>query len=233
MLDDLRELCDRMGGRPTGSPACDRAVQWAAQKFRDAGIDNVSVEPFTAPNLWLGVSAEAATIAPEKFNIRIAAAPMSPYTKGALEARLVDAGEGTPEAFAKLGDSAKGAIVMIHSREMKSFDDLFAEYMRNVTLMEAARKYKPAAMLLESTRPRGLLYRHPISLDNSMAPAPAAIVSREHAERLARLAEKGEVRLRLSINNKTGGAYESHNAIGEIQGREEPDDVVLIGRPLL
>src|SRR5712692_1219121 len=125
MLDDLRELCDRIGGRPTGSPACDRAVQWAAQKFRDAGIDNVSVEPFTAPNLWLGVSAEAAAIAPEKFNIRIAAAPMSPSTKGALEARLVDMGEGTPEAFAKSGDSAKGAIVLIHSREMKTFDDLF------------------------------------------------------------------------------------------------------------
>ena len=26
MLDDLEELCDRIGGRPTGSKACERAV---------------------------------------------------------------------------------------------------------------------------------------------------------------------------------------------------------------
>ena len=40
------------------------------------------------------------------------------------------------------------------------------------SLIDAIRKYQPAAMLLESTRPRGLLYRHPISLDSSLAPAP-------------------------------------------------------------
>jgi len=94
---------------------------------------------------------------------------------------------------------------------MKTFDDLFAEYFRNVALLDAARKYQPAAMLLQSTRPRGLLYRHPISLDTSYAPVPTAVISREHAERLARLAEKGDVRVRLSITNKTLPAYQSKN----------------------
>ena len=39
MLDDLEELCDRIGGRPTGSKACERAVGWAAVKFRAAGLE--------------------------------------------------------------------------------------------------------------------------------------------------------------------------------------------------
>jgi hypothetical protein len=99
IFQDLRELCDGIGGRPTGSQACDRAVEWAARKFHDIGLQNVSVEPFTAQSLWLPVSAEASAISPAKFNIRIASAPMSPSTKGALEARLVDAGDATPEAF--------------------------------------------------------------------------------------------------------------------------------------
>ena len=73
-------------------------------------------------------------------------------------------------------------------------------------------------MLLESTRPRGLLYRHPITLDLSYGPVPTAIISREHAERLARLAEKDEVRVRLSITNKTAPSYESKNVIAEIPG---------------
>src|SRR5947207_9928840 len=96
LMSDLRELCDTIGGRPTGSPACDRAVEWAARKFRDAGIQNVTVEPYTGKNLWLPGSADAAAIAPVNFNIRIAAAPMSPSTQGPLEARLLDAGEGKP-----------------------------------------------------------------------------------------------------------------------------------------
>ncbi|MBZ5609926.1 MAG: M20/M25/M40 family metallo-hydrolase [Acidobacteriia bacterium] len=232
LVRDLMELCDGIGGRPTGSPACDRAIEWAARKFREAGIENVSVEPFAAQSLWLPVSAEAAAVAPVKFPIRIAASPMSPSTKGPLEARLVDAGPGTPEAFAKLGGAVKGAIVLVHSSEMKSLDDLFSEYFRNGALLEAVRKYQAAALLLESTRPRGLLYRHPISLDANYAPLPTAVISREHAERLARLAEKGEVRVRLSMTNQTAPAYESKNVIAEIRGREKPDEIVLIGAHL-
>ncbi len=232
LFTDLRELCDGIGGRPTGSAACDRAIEWAAKKFRDIGIQNVSVEPFTATNMWLPVAAEASATSPAKFNIRIAAAPMSPSTKSPIEAKLLDAGEGTPQAFAKLGAALKGSIVLIHSAEMKTFDDLFAEYFRNVALLDAARKYQPAAMLLQSTRPRGLLYRHPISLDTSYAPVPTGVISREHAERLARLAEKGEVRVRLSITNRTLPTYQSKNVIAEIRGREKPDEIVLVGAHL-
>jgi hypothetical protein len=115
---------------------------------------------------------------------------------------------------------------------MKTLDDLFAEYFRNTTLLESARKYQPAAMLLESTRPRGLLYRHPISLDAAYAPMPAGVISREHAGRLARLAQQGEVRVHLAITNQTAPSYQSKNVIAEIRGREKPDEVVLIGAHL-
>ena len=232
LITDVRELCDGIGGRPTGSPACDRAIEWAAKKFRDIGIQNVSVEPYAAKSMWLPVAAEASAVSPASFPIRIAAAPMSPSTKGVLEARIIDAGEGTPEAFAKLGGSIRGAILLIHSTEMKSFDDLFAEYMRNSVLIDAVRKHQPVAMLLESTRPRGLLYRHPISLDLNYGPVPTAVISREHAERLARLAEKDAVRVRLSITNKTAPSYTSKNVIAEIRGREKPDEIVLVGAHL-
>src|ERR1700693_738053 len=88
LMADLRELCDGIGGRPTGSAACDRATEWAARKFRDIGIKNVSVEPFEARNMWLPVSAEASAVSPATFNIRIAAAPMSPSTSGTIPARV-------------------------------------------------------------------------------------------------------------------------------------------------
>lgn len=229
---DLRELCDGIGGRPTGSPACSRAVEWAARKFREAGLTSVSVEPFRIPHLWLPRSAEGEALTPAQFPLSLAAAPFTVSTNGPLEASLVDAGEGTEADFARLGPRARGAIVLIHSREMKTFDDLFAEYLRNAPRMAAAKQAGVAALLLESTRPRGLLYRHPMSFDGAPAPIPTAILHREQAERLARLAGKQPVRVRLNLQNQLGGEYESHNVIGEIRGRELPDEVVLIGAHL-
>ena len=73
LAQDLHELCDRIGGRPTGSEANTRSVEWAVQKFRDAGIESVHTEPFNVPGLWLAESAEASVIAPAKFPVRIAA----------------------------------------------------------------------------------------------------------------------------------------------------------------
>lgn len=234
LLADLRELCDEIGGRATGSAACERAVLWGAAKFRAAGVDNVKTEAFDVPNLWLGQSATAECVAPEHFNVRLAAAPYSPSTPTTrpLEARLVVAGDGSPEAFAKLGARARGAIALVTSDEMKTLDDLFAEYLRNSSLVAAASKAQVAALLLQSTRPRGLLYRHPISFVARPVPMPVAIVSREHAARLARLAEHNDVRVRLNLSNKTGGAYQAHNVIAEIRGRERPDEIVLLGAHL-
>ncbi len=234
MLDDLEELCDHIGGRPTGSPACERAIEWAAGKFRAAGIDAVSLESFSVPNRWLAVSAEGACLAPESFPIRLVAAPFSPSTPGghAFETRLVDAGDGTTEAFAKLGAAARGSVALVKTHEMKTFQDLFDEYLRNAPMLEAAQKAQAAALLLQSTRPRGLLYRHPMTFGEAFAPVPAAVVFREHAARLARLLARGEVRVRLALQNRTGGTLESRNVVAEIRGHEKPEEIVLLGAHL-
>ncbi|HEY1497081.1 MAG TPA: PA domain-containing protein [Candidatus Solibacter sp.] len=205
LMQDVHELCDGIGGRPTGSPACERAIAWAAAKFRAAGVDSVTLESFPVPKSWVPEAAEGECVAPERFALRIAAAPNSGSTNGTVEARVVDAGEGTPEAFAKLGAAARGAIALVGSREMKTLDDLFAEYMKSGPMVEAARNAGVAALLLQSTRPHGLLYRHPLANANAAITVPAAMISREQAGRLGRLAAHGEVRVRLRLANKTGG----------------------------
>jgi hypothetical protein len=232
LLADVQELCDRVGGRPTGSPACERAIEWAVGKFQSASSDSVVTESFPIPSAWKPGPSSAECLSPESFPIRLAAAPYSAETNGAIEAPLVDAGEGTAEDFAKLGARANGAIALISSREMKTFDDLFAEYMKSPAMVAAARKAQVAALLIQSTRPRGLLYRHPTAMANEQPSPPAAIVSREHAGRLARLASAGPVRLRLNLGSTVGGAFESRNVIAEIRGRERPDEIVLLGAHL-
>jgi hypothetical protein len=224
LLADLRELTDQIGGRPTGSPANDRAVDFGVAKFRAAGID-VKTEPAPVPSLWLGGTAQAACVKPEAFPLAIAPAPMSGSAAG-LEARVVDGGNG-----AKMPAGARGAFVLVGIGEMHSLDDLFAEYMRNPGLVAAAAKAGVAGLLLESSHPRDLLYRHPVSFLQPLA-FPIAIVSREHAARLRRLAAAGEVRVRLDIANKIGPAYTTRNVVAEIRGREKPDEIVVVGAHL-
>jgi Iap family predicted aminopeptidase len=233
LMDDLRELCDRIGGRPAGSPANDRAVEWAAAKLREAGLE-VRLEPFTVPALWLPGPTEAASVSPEPFPLRVAATPFSASTPGgkALEARVLDAGDGLDADYVRLGGSARGAIALVRNPEMRSVNDLFGEYMRNGPILEAAAKAQVAAVFLESSRPRGLLYRHPMNLGANPSPIPVALLSREHFERLERLASKGEVRASLRIDSRTGPAYESRNVVAEIRGREKPKEVVLLGAHL-
>ena len=63
---------------------------------------------------------------------------------------------------------------------------------------------------------------------------PQAVVAREDAMRLARTvaAYPGKVRVRFSMPNKIGGPIEQFNVIGEIRGREKPDEAVILGAHL-
>jgi carboxypeptidase Q len=231
LAKDLEELCDHVGGRPTGSEACVRAVAWAAARFRAIGVPKVSTESFSVPVRWLGGTSEVRVIAPETFFVRSAAAPMSPSMAAPLEAQVVDGGHGTSADFARLGTRAAGSILLVHQNPMKSLDDLFEEYVTSPPMLAAASAAGVKAVLLQSTRPRGLLYRHPVAF-GTLALLPTAVISREAAERMGRLLAQGELRARMQLQSETGGAYTSDNVIGEIPGREKPEEVVLLGAHL-
>ncbi|HMD86015.1 MAG TPA: M28 family peptidase [Terriglobia bacterium] len=234
LLDDLRELCDGIGGRPTGSRACDRAVDWAVDRFRAAGVQSTWTESYTIPGSWVGGADRAECLAPVEFPIRVAAGPFTAPTPGghALEAPLVNAGDGSAESFARLGDKARGSIALVLSPEMKTEADLFAEYGRDGAMVEAALRAGVAALLMQSTQHGVLLYRHILGWGGNGPPLPAAIVARVHAARLARLSERGEVRVRLELPSRLGGPYEARNVVAEIRGRERPEEFVLIGAHL-
>ena len=234
MMTDLRELTDGIGGRLSGTPACDRAVDWAVAKLKSAGADTVATERFTLPRAWIPKTAGAACVAPVTFPIRIAACPGTSGTPGGrpVEAVLVDAGHGDAAAWSALGAKARGAIALVHNPEMKSLDDLFAEYMVAGGLLASARSAGVAALLIESSRPRGLLYRHPMTFAGEIDRTPVAVIAREHAARLTRLAESGEVTVRVAIDNAVTTAVPLRNVIADIRGSQAPEEVVLVGAHL-
>lgn len=232
--ENLRHLTDSIGGRVTGSPAANRAVGWAAEAFRRAGVDEVHTEKFTIPAGWTEGRTRVEVLSPEPIPVRLVSIAWSPATPdGGITADIVDVGIGDGPGFEKAGAAAKGAIVLVHSNLLITWDDLDHEYAVASAIADRALNAGAAAVLWMSSRPNLLLYRHTVAGAGRIDRLPQAVVAREDAERIARFLAAGQkVRVRFEMPNRVTGPVESENVIAEIRGREKPDEFVIVGAHL-
>src|ERR1700730_4852071 len=52
LKSNLEYLADHIGPRLTGSPQLDKASHWTMERFKEAGLANVRLEPWTIANSW-------------------------------------------------------------------------------------------------------------------------------------------------------------------------------------
>jgi carboxypeptidase Q len=234
MEENLRRLTDEIGGRVTGTPQMAKAVDWAVAAFSAAGID-VHTEKYTLPVTWSEGETHLELLGPVKFPVRLASTGWSPpIPAGGIEATLVDIGYGTQDDFAQTGAGIKGAILLVHSDIGSTWADLFNEYLRPPDIISRAINGSASAILWMGARERLLLYRHTNALTGEIDKIPQAVVAREDAMRLSRTiaAYPGKVRVHFSMPNKVGRPIEQENVVGEIRGREKPDESVILGAHL-
>jgi carboxypeptidase Q len=233
LAENLRRLTDEIGGRVSGTPEAARAVAWGVSAFRQAGVD-VHTEKYTIPATWSEGATHLEVLSPAPFLVHVVSVAWAAGTSGnGLEAGVVFAGGGTEADFARVGSSAKGAILLVHSEHLRTWDDLFQEYMNAPGVISRATSAGAVAILWMSTRERMLLYRHSNSFSGKIETLPQAIVAREDAFRLEHFLTAGQsVRVRLAIPNRIGGPVEQENVVAEIRGREKPDEWVLLGAHL-
>jgi hypothetical protein len=232
---NLRRLADGIGGRVTGSPQMAKAVEWAVAAFRAAGI-GVHTEKYRIPTTWSEGETRLEVLGPRAFPVHVVSEGWSPATPPAgIEAQLLDVGGGSAQEFARAG-ALEGAILLVHSDVTVTWADLFNEYLPAPAIIERAVKGGAAAILWTSARERMLLYRHTNAIAGEIDRIPQAVVAREDALRLARLASGGasgeKVRVRLTMPNNVGGPAEQENVVGEIRGWGKPDEVVILGAHL-
>jgi Zn-dependent M28 family amino/carboxypeptidase len=243
---NLHRLTDEIGGRVPGTLAMQHAIAWGVQAFTAAGADSVHTEGFTVPNSWAeGATEMTATTAyqvdPAKvgggtvlssFRVRAVSVAWAPALAAVKHVPVVDVGNGTAAEFAKAGDIT-GKVVLVHTVVLKTWDDLFGEYMKATPVIDLAVKGKAKAVAFMATREHDILYRHTNAGAGEIDRLPMVIVAREDGERMERLLAAGNlVWADLSIPNMVGGPIKSSNVVAEIRGSEKPDEFVILGAHL-
>jgi len=224
----LAELCDGIGHRLSGSEALERAVVWAAEAMREDGLENVRLQPVKVPH-WVRGDEHAEMVEPGPQALSILGLGRSVGTpKNGITAEVVAVG-----SFAELrklpAGSVRGKIVL--------YDVPFTRYGETVRYRgdgaKRAAEFGAAAFLVRSVGPVSLRTPHTGAMSayvDSFPKIPGAAVTIEDAQMMRRLLDRGQkVRVRLQMEAKTLSPALSHNVIGELRGRERPNEVVVVG----
>jgi carboxypeptidase Q len=222
----LSELTDSIGNRLSGSPALDRAIAWAVAEMKRDGLENVHTEKVMVPRWVRGSeSAEITEPAPHQMVLLGLGDSVGTPNEGIQAEVLVVHGFEDLEAHAA---NVRGRIVL--------FNVPFTNYGETVRFRSQgpsrAARLGAVAMFVRAVGPPGLRTPHTGALQYaSDAPRiPAAALTTEDADRLQRMADRGSrIVVRLKMDAHFDRDVESANVVGEIRGREMPDEVVVVG----
>jgi len=222
----VAELTDLHGSRLAGSENLTRAIRWAAEAMKADGLENVRTESVMVPR-WVRGEESAEIVDPPRHAVAMLGLGGTVATPpGGLEADVLVV-TSFDDLRAKAAD-ARGKIVL--------FNVPYVNYSETVTYRtggaRAAAQQGAVAVLVRSVGPIGLRTAHTgsVTYGDGVAPIPAAAVAAEDANRVARLAASGRrVRLRLVTSGRFEADAESANVVGEIVGRERPEEIVLVG----
>ena len=243
--DITESLTTEVGPRLGGSKGDARAVKWAVAKFNELGFDKVWTEPVTFPKWVRGVET-AEIIAPFPHEIKITALGGSLSTpKRGLKGEIVHFKtiDDLKNADASL---VKGKITFISNR-MERYKNGKGYGMANGARYMAAKYTAEKGGIGAIIRSIGTdSNRDPhtggmksvnynkktgeITLLKKGEVVPAGAISNPDADLLVNVLKRGKpVVFKYTLGSHWDGQYTSQNVIGEITGREKPEEVVIIG----
>jgi hypothetical protein len=225
-------LSTEIGARLSGTPELTRAIAWARDTLMREGHENVALEPVSVPH-WRRGAESAEIVAPEPRKLAVLALGDSVGTppEGITADAVVVSTFADLDALAA---SVRGKIVLFN-HAMRAGEPAGRSYGQALPFRRegAARAARlgAAAVLVRSLTARSLGAPHTGALaypSDGTPRIPAAALSVEDAELVARLARLGPVRLHLALGAETLADAPSANVIAELRGRDRPDEIVVM-----
>jgi len=226
--DVTESLSTEVGARPQGSPGMDRARDWGVAKLKALGFENVHVETFETES-WLRGPESAEVVAPYPQKLQILGlGRSSPTPPGGLEAEIV-LFKTLDEMLAQPPGALAGKIAVV-TEKMRRTQDIqgYGNAVRARGAGVEAAKRGAVAYLVRSISTDDT--RLPHGGGGAMSGIPMAALSTPDAELLERMVARGApVRIKLAMSSTYRAKAPAYNVVGEIRGREKPDEVIVIG----
>jgi carboxypeptidase Q len=230
-MNFVTELADTFGGRLTGTSSYQRSAEWAAARFRSAGIKDVKLEAFTVPNGWERGWAQARIVSPRERPLHLESLGWSPSTPpGGVRGEALLISDLAPEKISAQAGQLKGRIVMINTSAI--FSDGLAGFSRLIAAVPLLKEAGAQAILMTDSETNNVLNAFGLTFGAETSSLPVAQVGMEDAKLLMRLLEKGPVSVEFQFANRNSGPTQVNNVIAEIRGREKPDEWIIIGAHL-
>jgi carboxypeptidase Q len=225
----LASLTDGIGHRLSGSTGLERAIRWAVEEMERDGLENVHTEPVMVPR-WVRGNERGAIVAPAKHHLAMLGLGDSVGTPhGGIQAEVL-----VVRTFAELdarSAEAKGRIVVFNAPYTTYVD---TRIFRSAGPSRAAA-HGALAALVRSVGPPGLRLPHTggVQYANDSQRNPAAAIATEDADLLQRMVDRGDRPIvRLEMDAHFEPDVMSANVVGELRGRERPDEIVVVGAHL-
>jgi Peptidase family M28 len=231
--DILESLTTEIGPRLAGSEAEHRAAAWGVEKLKALGFVNVHTERFPVPG-WTRGAESAEVVSPYPQRLIVAALGGSVATPPAgIEGEIVlfrtyDA------LLAAAPGSLTGKIAVVTQPTPRTQDGsgYGANYrLRGQGASEAAKRGAIAYLLRSlATGDRRDPHTGTMSYAADAPKIPAAALSVPDAEQLDRMVARGKpVRLKLLLTPTIREGATAETVVGDLPGREVPNEIVLIG----
>ncbi len=233
----LTELSDTVGPRVTGTPGAQKGIDWSLAKMRSIGLENVHAEKWQLWRGWTRGTAQAELLAPLRRPLHVDAMGWTGSTPaGGAEGDVVTANLFNIADETKNASRLNGRVVLVvaKGKPPEDFGSLFARFG---DFLKAAGKAGAIAVIggQGGSKASGMNLTHTgiMGFDADFA-IPVASMTAEDQAQLERYVESGITpRVRFNVQNTfTNGPVESANVVGEIRGRENPEQVLVVGAHL-
>jgi len=233
----LTELSDDIGSRVTGSPAERRAEEWGVAKMKAMGLENVHSEKYQLWRGWTRGTAQGELLEPIRRALHVDAMGWTGSTPaGGAEGEVVTANLFNIDEEVKNASRLSGKIVLVVMQGVpkKNVDSLFAIFG---DFLKAAGKAGAIGVIggQAGSKASGMNLTHTgiLGFDADYA-IPVLSLTAEDQGQLERYVASGKkVRVRFNVQNTfSSGPVESANVVGEIRGRENPEQVLVVGAHL-
>lgn len=236
---NLDYLTNKIGGRLSGSPEAQKAVEWAFKAMKDAGADTVYMQECMVPHWVRGQKETGKVITSNSKGIKevpvcalggSVGTPAEGVTGNVVEVIGV---EGLKK-FKK--DELKGKIVFFNEPMDPTFIETFHAYGKAVEQRwagaSAAAQYGAVAVIVRSC---SLIqddnpHTGVMGYKDSIAKIPACAISTNGANWLSTyLKTDKDLKFYLKMNCETLPEEKSYNVVGEVWGAEKKNEYIVVG----